>query len=345
MLNFTHPGIFLRLILGFLLLGLALAAQPKVGFIEIYGAYKTSHDKILKAAGAKEGEPLPRSKGDVEQKIEQIDGILQARMEAYCCSDGKPILYIGLEERGSPSFQYRTMADQELTLPEEIATVYQEFSSALSRAVAAGDIEEDLSAGHSIMTNLPCRVLQERFVGLAELHVDDLRNVMLNAADPEQRAIAAYVFGYAPDKKAISADLLLAVRDPDPSVRANATRALQAIAVFARDITDPDQKPRVSPTWFVEMLNSVVLSDRLEGAKALNFFLDQKPEPALLAHIKDRALPALFEMAKWRHLPHALPAFLVLGRVSGYEEVELMRMWVQDRDSAISGFQKTLRKK
>lgn len=335
----------MRLILGLALLGLPLFAQPTVGLVQIYGAYKTSHDKILKASGAREGQPLPKSKGDVEEKIEAVDGILHARIEAYCCSEGKPILYIGIEERGAPSFQYRSIQEQELALPEEIIAVYQEFSSALSRAVAAGDIEEDLSAGHSMMANLPCRVLQERFVGLAELNVDTLRNVMLNAADPDQRAIAAYVFGYAPDKRAISADLLLAVQDPDPSVRANATRSLQAIAVFARDISDQEKKPRVSPTWFVEMLNSIVLSDRLEGARALNFFLDQKPEPALLAHIKERAMPALFEMARWKHLPHALPAFLVLGRVMGYEEVELMRMWVQDRETAISGFQKSLRKK
>lgn len=345
MLNITHLGVLVRVVLLCFLIIFSLRAQPKIGYVEIFGIHHTSKSKVLKTLKVKSGDPLPKSKGDVEEKLEEIDGVLAARLEAYCCDNGSPILYVGLEERGAPSFQFRPITIEDVGLPEEIVSTYQDFAAALGRAVAAGETAEDLSAGHSIMANLPCRLLQEQFVGQAQLNTDILRRTMLGSLDSDQRAIAAYVYGYSSDKKAAVPDLQLALRDPDPGVRANASRALKAIAVYARDVKDPEKRPVVRPTWFVEMLNSIVLSDRLEGAKALNLFLEGEPDPTLVAHIKERALPSLLEMARWRHLPHSLPAFVVVGRLCGQDEIALMRMWVQDRETAMNGFEKTLTKK
>jgi hypothetical protein len=84
--------------------------------------------------------------------------------------------------------------------------------------------------------------------------------VLQNSYDAEQRAAAAWIIGYAPDKQLVIDDLLYATRDPDDGVRNNAMRALGAITVLAR--RRPELGIRVSPAPFIEFLNSISLSDR-----------------------------------------------------------------------------------
>jgi len=331
---------FIGLVLVCLLAMLPCVAQPAIGLVEVYGTRKLSKEKILATLGVKAGSALPKSKGDAEEKLEGIAGVLRSRLEVFCCDQGKMVLYVGIEERGATAFQYRSIAEEAITLPEEILQAYADFSAALARASAEGDLKEDLSAGHSIMQNLPCRVAQERFVGLAELHLEKIRNVLKSAEDPDQRAIAAYVAGYAPRKDEIAPDLQLAMQDPDGGVRTNAARALKAIGYLSLKKKDPAF--RVQPTWFVEMLNSVQLSDRLEATKALLLFTEE-PNPLAITNIQERAVPALVEMARWQYLPHALPAYLLLGRVAGWKEADLESSWAAgEREKTIKSLEKAL---
>lgn len=319
---------------------LPLAAQPKLSVIEIYGIRKVNRQRVLKSIDATVGGALPKSKGDLEEKLESVDGILRARLEAFCCEQGGTILYVGIEERGAPAFQFKVWPEKEVELPSEIVSAWNDFTAALSRASAGGDVAESLKDGHSLMANLPVRIVQERFLGLAELHFDALRDVLNNALDAEQRAIAAYVLGYAPSKKAVVDDLQSALQDPAPVVRANAARALKAIYAFAP--SDPEKKPLVRPTWFVEMLNSVELQDRIEGARAVALFTET-PDEHLLAQLRERAIPSLLEMAAWQHLPHALPAFLIAGRLAGWPDDRLSAAWASDgRDKALKDIAKSL---
>ncbi len=190
------------------------------------------------------------------------------------------------------------------------------------------------------MQNLPARVAQERFIGLAELYLAQLRDVLANAFDPEQRATAAYVLGYAPVKRDVVGDLQSAMQDPAISVRANAARALKAIAAYTPE--NADLRVTVRPTWFVEMLNSVELQDRIEGLRAIAAFTE-KPDEHLAAQLRERALPSLLEMAAWQHLPHALPAFLIAGRLAGWSEDRLTTAWASgNRDSSLKEITKAL---
>ena len=331
----------MKLFLLFALVAAPLAAQPHIGFVEIYGNRKVSKDKIQQVVGAKPGDPLPKSKGEVEDRLEGIGGILGARLEAYCCDEGKPILYVGVLERGHPAFEFRVVPGDDVTLPEEIVSAYSDFTAALNRAAANGDTKEDLSAGHSLMSDIACRVIQERFIGLAQLHEPKLRRVLNDAADPAQRAIAAYVIGYVPDKYTVVNDLQQALRDPDDAVRANATRSLKAISTLP---AKAGQKAVLHSTWFVEMLNSVVLSDRIEGAQALLTAFDSTTDQTIL-QIRERALDSLYEMARWRHLPHALPAYLVLGKVAAIPDDEMQRSWARgERDDMLKRIEKALKK-
>lgn len=318
---------------------LILAAQPRVGWVEIFGTKKVSPARISKALRVSVGDPIPASKTEVEENLQDVPDVVRARVEGFCCQDGKVILYVGIEERGANAFQVLPEPDKDVALPAEITEVYRDFASALARAAATGQTQEDLTRGHSLMADLSCRTLQDRMAGLAELHEDKLREVLRQSGDPEQRAIAAYVIGYAKDKAKVIDDLQVGLQDPDEGTRRNAARALKAIALYSS--LNPGLHLRVQPTWFVEMLNSSSLSDRLEGANALLFFTD-KPNEIVLDNIRDRAMASLYEMSQWQYLPHALPAYLLLGRVSGKTDQEMQDAWSRgERESAIQSLRKS----
>ena len=309
------------------------AAQPtKTGDINFYGLRKLSPDKILGAIELKSGDPLPPSKGDLEDKLELISGVAAARVEAVCCDGRNAILFIGIEERGAPHFDTRQPSGT-ASLPEDIMAAYHDYVGAVERAAQLGNAAEDLTAGESRMSDPAARRLQEQFASLAVDRMEVLRDVLRNGAEPEERAVAAAVLGYAPKKDQVIKDLQFAMQDAEPAVRANAVRAIMAIAVLAQK--RPDLGLRIEPTWMVEMLNSLVLGDRQQAALAL-VTLTEQPNPAALDLIRERALPSLVEMARWKTLRYALPAYLLVGRTAGLPEPELLTQWQKgDRETVI----------
>jgi hypothetical protein len=322
----------------------AQMAVPRIGAIQVFGAHHIGEDKILQQIGVKVGDPLPRSKGDAEEKLEEMKGVVLSRLDAFCCEDGKPILYIGIVEKGAPTFEYRTEPGEPVTLPDEIVETYGQFTEALHAAAREGEVAEDLSRGYSLMSDDPTKAEQLKFLDLAKQHVNILRKVLMTAEDPAQRSIAAYVIGYAPQSQAIVNDLQQALRDPDDSVRANAAQSLKALAVFSQNRGN-DEGFVVRPTWFIEMLNSVSYSDRVEGVKTLVVIYPKLSDQGA-QQVRDRALPALQEMAAWHYLPHALPAYLLLGRVAGIPDEELQQAWQQgQREQELKLIQKKLFKK
>jgi hypothetical protein len=146
--------------------------------------------------------------------------------------------------------------------------------------------------------------------------------------------VAAAVIGYGPDKAKVVDDLQSAVQDSDESVRANALRSLTAIAVYSAK--HPELGIRISATWMVELLNSIVLNDRLEAVKVLATLTDS-PNPPVLALVRERGLAALAEMARWKTLRYALPPFLVLGRAAGIPEDQIRQAWEKGEREAVIG--------
>jgi hypothetical protein len=221
----------------------------------------------------------------------------------------------------------------EAALPEDIVETYRAVVSALDAAMRSGRLDQDLTRGHPLMADPDGRALQEKFTGYARERLKLLREVLRNSADGEHRAIAATVIGYAPRKRDVVDDLMYAMQDPEETVRANAIRSLEAIAVVAR--LKPELEIGVSPTWFIEMLNSLSLSDRYRAATALVTLTD-KDGAAALRHIRERAWDAVVEMAKWKNLRYAVPAFLLLGRMSGLTEEQIEAAWSRhDRIAAV----------
>ena len=317
-----------------LLTALAAGQAPRVGVLDFYGLRKVPEAKVRQALGVKEGDPLPPSKGDAEERIDSVPGVVESHLEAVCCDAGKMILYAGIEERGAPHFDLREPPEGEVRLSEEIASTYRLFLESFEAAVRRGDTAEDLTSGHSLMADPASRADQEMFIPLAKDHLKELGDVLRNSAGEDQRAVAAYVIGYTPVKKEVVDDLQYALKDADAGVRSNAVRALMALAVLAR--RDPDYGMKIEPTWFIEMLNSLSWSDRNQALKALQILTDNR-DASVLDQLRERALPSLVEMARWKTLSHALPAFVLLGRIAGLPDNQVQGAWTRgDRESVIS---------
>jgi hypothetical protein len=311
----------------------AAAQTPTTGDINFYGLRKVAPEKVLETLDLKSGAPLPPSKGDMEDKLELLAGVAAARVEAVCCDGKSAILFIGLEERGAPHFDVRPAPSGTATLPEPIMTAYHDYVGAVERAAQLGTAGEDLTSGESRMSDPAARKLQEQFASLAVDNLETLREVLRTGAEPEERAVAAAIIGYAPKKSQVIKDLQFAMQDSEPAVRANAVRAMMAIAVLAQK--RPELGLKIEPTWMVEMLNSIVLGDRQQAALALVTLTEQR-NAATLELIRVRALPALIDMARWKTLRYALPAFLLVGRTAGIPEAELQADWQKgDRESVI----------
>jgi hypothetical protein len=312
---------------------MAAAQPPKIGDINFYGLRHQTADHLAKAAGVEAGGTLPPSKGDIEEKLEAVPGVVSAQVSAVCCEDDKATLFIGIEEKGGPHFDLRPAPAGSAVLPEDLVADYREFLNAVERAARRGTASEDYSTGEARTADPAARVFEERFASFAADHLEQLRDVLRNGSEAEQRAVAATVIGYAPKKNDVVNDLQFALQDIDESVRANAVRSLKAIAVLAQK--RPELKLRVPATWLVEMLNSLALSDRQQAAEALVILTDQ-PNPGALDLMRERSLPALVEMARWKTLRYALPSFLLVGRIAGIPDSDLHGEWQKgDRETAI----------
>ncbi len=317
-----------------LLLPAALVADavPRIGSIDYYGLRKVRQDRIRKVLGVTAGDPIPPSRGDLEERLEKVPGVVLARVEAVCCDGGESMLFVGIEEKGAAHFALRTPPAGDVALPPEIVEEYTALVQAVESAARRGSTAEDLTRGHPLAADPDERAIQAGFVSFAGKNLARLRDVLRNSADTEQRAMAATIIGYAPDKKAVLNDLEYAVQDPEESVRASAMSALNAIAVLA--VKQPGLEIQIPPTWFAEMLNSVVLSDRTRATTALLNLTESRPA-ATLELLRERALPSLAEMAQWNSLRYALPAFLLLGRVGGLSEKQIQGSWTKGDRAAM----------
>ena len=113
----------------------AAAQAPRIGVIDFLGRRQVPEAALRQALGVKEEEALPGSKGDVEEALEKVKGVVRARLEAICCEEGKAILYVGIEEKGAPHFEYHLPPGGGVRLPEEVHQAYAQFLAAVGRAV------------------------------------------------------------------------------------------------------------------------------------------------------------------------------------------------------------------
>jgi hypothetical protein len=303
---------------------------PRIGTIEIYGTRKIPEKKILDMLGVREGSPLPASRADAELRLVGMRGVALSHLEAVCCDDAhRMILYIGVEEREAPHMEFHAVPSHDVELPPDLMEVYQDFLERAKEASRDGTPSEDLTSGYSLMTDFESRADQIQMQTMAEDSFAQIHDVVRNSADEEQRAAAAYILQYSKRAPRVTKqmidDLQYALSDNSEVVRSTAMRSLKAVAVGGK--LHPEQDIDIQPTWYVELLNSVVWSDRRSAALALVEITQSRNQEAL-ALMRERAMPSLVEMARWKDLAHALPPFILTGRIAGLSEQEIRDAWV-----------------
>jgi hypothetical protein len=309
------------------------AQTPPVGIIDFYGIRNVSPDLVQKTVGIEKGDiPSQKQLDDARHRLEAIPAIAAARVINNCCEQGKGILYVGIQEKRFPSFQYRPAPRGTTKFSNDITLAWREFDEAVRNAVLAGDAEDDYSQGHSLMKNVRGRAIQEKFIGFAARDETQLRKVLHESANAEQRAIAAAVIAYGADKRKVAGDLLFAISDSDEEVRNNAIRALIPIVMLAE--RKPTLSIKISAEPFVEMLNSVTWTDRNKSVYLLSQ-LTQSRDSKVLDQLRKKAMPSLIEMAEWQSKGHAVSAFLILGRIVGIPDKEIIDSFYRDERAKI----------
>jgi hypothetical protein len=238
------------------------------------------------------------------------------------------IVFVGVLESGASALEVRSAPTGTATLPDEIIAADAAFTAALREAVERGQASEDQSAGHAMTEYAPARAVQQRFVQLAGAHEAELRTVLRDSRFPMQRALAATVLAYLPDKSKVAQALAPALTDSSPAVRNDAARALWIIAEFARD--SPAIRSQIPIDPLVGMLKSLTWTDRNKASLVL-MALTAARDSALLATLQARALPELMEMALWQSSGHALAPLLILGRIGGVSDDEILAAWAEER--------------
>jgi hypothetical protein len=317
-----------------LLSGQSDSQLPPIQTIDFYGLRTVSEARVRKALQIKEGDTPPESPLPAQLRVEAVDRVIHARLNFVCCEKGKTTLYVGIQEQDVPELTFRLAPTGSVRLPFDVLPAGQAFENAYTMALEAGDHVEDQSEGHSLMHFPEARAAQKKFIALAALHPAILHDVLRNSADARQRALAAQILAYAADKRDVVADLIYATRDPDDEVRNTATRALWIIAKYAQ--RKPELGIHVAPSVFIDLLNSLVWTDRNKSSNALLETTFNR-DPAVLAEIRAKALPSLVEMARWKALAHAQASLFLLGRIGGMSEDDIQAAIDRgDREAIIS---------
>ena len=234
----------------------SLAAQvPGVREINLYGLRGVTPEAVRRASRLQSGEPLPPSKIDMEERIAAVPGVRSARVEAVCCQGKDVTAFIGIEEQTGPHVVFHRIPAGLAALPPELIASYQQFLSVLRQRAS-------IEKGERPPRDPALVEIEERFTTFATEHLAELRAALRDDPDDAERAAAAIVIGYVPDKTAIIDDLVYGAHDPDESVRSNAIRSLQAVAIVGA--ADPAQGIHIPPGALIDLMHSIVLSDRLE---------------------------------------------------------------------------------
>ena len=323
----SRPSLLLTLILG---LSGAAAAEKRpdetVGTLDFFGLRKLTETEVRAALPIKEGDRYERSAvKSIVAELEKIPGVQKATMSGITVDGtGKLKVFVGVQEVGAKGFTFRDAPQGAPRLPDELAQIYRDFIAALGPSVRQGGDREDHSQGHALNLNPELRRAQEAAIAQMKTHAAVVREVLHSSSHAADRGAAAWLLGYAPDKKEIVADLVAAARDPDSTVRNNATRALGTITTFAA--ARPALGIAIPPDVFLEMLGSVTWTDR----NKVSFLLDGMTKSGareLLQTLRTHALPELVEIARWKSEGHAFPAIRILGRIAGWEDQETLRVW------------------
>ncbi len=323
----------------------AQAAENKaIAFVETYGLHRVARQSVLDVAGLHEGAPAPdrTQRAAIIERLRKIRGVRRAALVVVVTpfpdsaggTIGRPIVYIGIEESDRPDVKFRTPPSGSVTLPQAVVTTYADYDRAFLESIKRNDFSEDDTNGYALFGNEAVRAIQRKFVPLADQHYKQIVDVLQNYQNAEQRAMAATVLAYASDKKRVATDLLIGTRDPNEVVRNDAVRALSVLLTYAH--AHRELGIQISTDWCLDLLESLTWTDRNKAMAVLDAATADR-DAALLAKLRERSLPSLVEMARWKSPGHAMMAFLLVGRIAGLKDAEIWKTPdLTDREKVIS---------
>ena len=308
----------MRLVL-VLLLTVAAAAKDRIAYIEFYGCRGLDVDAIRKALPVHEGDRLARdSKSRIHEAVERLTG-RAPEVEKFCCvGDGDQWIAIGL--RAEHRQFYRAARAGGAQVSATLAKLYDAMDKAEEAAIEKGSAEEEMGAGYRLSKDPAARAAELAVRDYALGHEEELLGVLKSAANAGQRSIAADVLGYGRVTPQQTAALVEAARDPDDTVRNNASRALGEMAE-----ADAAVAARIPPDAFIDMLRFGGATDLNKSTMVL-VELTRSRDPRLLARLKSEAWEPLLEMASWRMTGWAADPRTIACRIQGVPEDRVIEL-------------------
>lgn len=305
-------------------MALPVFGQNRVGDIEFFGytGIKVNLSQIRKALPVHVGDKItisPKTKQGISASILHATGIKTTNVALIGSVPNEWTIFIGLPGPKLAKLSYYPAPKEDARFSVKVVDLNRQLESAMDAAVQKGGTasEEDDSHGYTLTKYPPARALQLQLRKYALGHEDEILKVLRDSSDPTQRSIAARALGYARESPKQIAALIYATRDPNSGVRNHATRAIGVLAS-----SSPKVASQIPADNFITMLRSPIWTDRNKASFVL-LDLTKARSPALLAHLRAKALYALVEMAKWHDVGHAAPARIILGRMAGIPEKNL----------------------
>ena len=311
-----------------------------IATIDFFGYGRLDPVKLRSAMPVQPGESIKQAewstyRSKIVEAIKSQTGKPPTDVARVCCDErGGSLIYIGVAGTSSVVVQHNPAPMGKDRLPAAALKLNQETDDALRKAVAAGRTQQDHSNGYALSADpeLRAKELQIREFALANEAL--LRTVLSSSSDAEHRAIAAQFLGYVNVSAHQIADLTAAARDPDEGVRNNAVRALGVIAGSSQQ-----RASLIRPQPFIALLKSDKWVDRNKGGWLL-INLTASRDPKLLQQLREEALDALIEMARWHSAAHASTPRTLLGRIGGIDEARLVTLIDTQPEAIISAAQK-----
>jgi len=247
--------------------------------------------------------------------LKKLPGVKQATLEGVCCDEkNRAMIFVGVSQQAAPAVKRAFSTDTQL--PDNVIAAYDTLLGGLLNAIQTGQADEDDSKGHALFRFPKAAESQEVFNSYAATNLKTLRDVLHSSQRVKDREVACWVIPFHTEKKEILGDLVVAVGDPNEDVRNNAIRALGILDNYFKQ-TKVDV--RIDPSPFVELMNSISWSDRNKSANIL-LSLTWDRQPSLMAKLKREALYSLADMSRWKSTGHAHAAFMILGRLAGWND-------------------------
>jgi hypothetical protein len=339
----------MRLPLLLILLAAPLGAQqsmPPIGSIDFYGLHNVAADAARRALGIALGDVLPDSaaRAAIVARLRAIPGVQDARLVAVCCEpSGRTMLFVGIAEPGAPRPTFHAAPTGNVRLPAEVVARDSVFSLRLLDAVRAGRSAEVDSGGHEFFADSALKAIQHEYLAFTATHIPLVRDVLAHSASSDQRVLAAELLDYAPDVRTVIPDLVAAMRDPMSDVRNAAMRALWVIAAYGQK--EPSTGIHVPAAPFIDLLWSLDWTDRNKSSFALSE-LTVSRDSTLLSELRARALRPLVDIARWSDPGHAYPGVMLLGRIEGRSDQQIVAaMQSAGRTAIIDQAEHMLRKR